>query len=93
MITIVKVTRINVCNYVLQIIRKYVLKDADVKPNSFIADLVVDVVPGQCDKAHVYMSDLGENGIVVYDWEKNDSWRISHHFFHFDPLNGNILRK
>ncbi|EFN73253.1 Protein yellow [Camponotus floridanus] len=71
-----------------KIIRKYVLKDTDVKPNSFIADLVVDVVPGQCDKAYVYMSDLGENGIVVYDWEKNDSWRISHHFFHFDPLNG-----
>ena len=73
-----------------KIIRKYTLKDTDVKPNSFIADLVVDVVPGQCDKAYAYMSDLSEYGIVVYSWEKNDSWRITHHFFHFDPLNGDF---
>lgn len=77
----------------LQIIRKYILKDTDVKPNSFIADLAVDVAPGQCDKAYVYMSDLGEYGMVVYSWEKNDSWRISHNFFHFDPLNGNVIGK
>lgn len=70
------------------IIRKYILKDTDVKPNSFIANLVVDVVPEQCDKAYVYMSDLSEYGIIVYSWEKNDSWRTNHHFFHFDPLNG-----
>jgi len=69
------------------------LKDTDVKPESFIADLVVDVAPGQCDKAYAYMSDLNKYGIVVYSWEKNDSWRINHHFFHFDPLNGNIKRK
>ncbi|XP_012524490.1 protein yellow [Monomorium pharaonis] len=72
------------------IIRKYTLKDTDVKPESFIADLVVDVIPGQCDKAYAYMSDLTEYGIVVYSWEKKDSWRINHHFFHFDPLNGNF---
>ncbi|KAL0112547.1 hypothetical protein PUN28_012099 [Cardiocondyla obscurior] len=71
-----------------QIARSYTLKDTDVKPNTFIADLVVDVAPEQCDKAYAYMSDLSEYGIVVYDWEKNDSWRINHHFFHFDPLNG-----
>ncbi|XP_029678926.1 protein yellow-like [Formica exsecta] len=71
-----------------KIIRKYILKDTDVKPDSFIADLVVDVAPGQCDKVYAYMSDFGEYGMVVYSWEKNDSWRINHHFFHFDPLNG-----
>ncbi|XP_032676731.1 protein yellow-like [Odontomachus brunneus] len=69
------------------IIRKYTLKNTDVKPDTFIADLVVDVPPGQCDKAYAYMSDLTEYGIVVYSWEKNDSWRINHHFFHFDPLH------
>lgn len=77
----------------LQIIRKYILKDTDVKPDSFIADLVVDVAPGQCDNAYAYMSDFGEYDIVVYSWEKNDSWRINHHFFHFDPLNGNVFGK
>jgi hypothetical protein len=77
----------------LQIILRYTLKDTDVNPNSFIADLVVDVAPGQCDKAYVYMSDLTEYGIVVYSLEKNDSWRINHHFFHFDPMNGNASQK
>lgn len=76
--------------HLLQIIRKYTLKDTDVKPDTFIADLVIDVPPGQCDKAYAYMSDLTEYGIVVYSWEKNDSWRINHHFFHFDPLNSNV---
>lgn len=76
--------------YVLQFIRKYTLKDTDVRPETFIADLVVDVAPGQCDKAYAYMSDLNEYGMVVYSWEKNDSWRINHNFFHFDPLNGNV---
>ncbi|XP_018406226.1 PREDICTED: protein yellow-like [Cyphomyrmex costatus] len=71
-----------------KILRQYTLKDTDIKPESFIADLVVDVPPGQCDKAYAYMSDLTEYGLVVYSWEKNDSWRINHHFFHFDPLNG-----
>ncbi|XP_011869929.1 PREDICTED: protein yellow-like [Vollenhovia emeryi] len=71
-----------------KIIRRYPLKNTDIKPDTFIADLVVDVAPGQCDKAYAYMSDLGAYGIVVYSWEKNDSWRISHNFFHFDPLNG-----
>jgi len=26
---------------------------------------------------------------VVYSWKKDDSWRIEHNYFHFDPLNGN----
>lgn len=68
------------------------MKNTDVKPESFIADLVIDVTPNQCDKAHVYMSDISEYGIVVYSWEKNDSWRIYHNFFHFDPLNGKVKK-
>lgn len=29
---------------------------------------------------------MGKPAIVVYSWEKNESWRITHHFFHPDPL-------
>lgn len=76
----------------MQILRKYILKDTDIKPESLIAEIVIDVAPGQCDKAYAYMSDLTEYGIVIYSWEKNDSWRINHHFFHFDPLSGNIKK-
>lgn len=76
--------------YVLQIVRRYTLKDTDIKPESFIADLAVDITPGQCDEAYAYMSDFSKYGIVVYSWKENDSWRIEHHFFHFDPLNGTV---
>jgi len=54
-----------------------------------IVDLVIDVTPDHCDKAYAYMSDFSGYGIVVYSWEKNDSWRIEHNYFYFDPLNGN----
>jgi len=73
----------------LQIVRKYILKNTDVTAESMIVDLVVDVAPGHCDKAYAYLSDFSGYGIVVYDWKKNDSWRIEHNYFHFDPLNGN----
>lgn len=71
-----------------EVLRVYTLKDSDQTPNSFFADGVVDVDPNDCNNAHYYISDLGGFGVVVYSWAKNDSWRITHSFFHFDPLNG-----
>ncbi|XP_076235248.1 yellow-f [Calliopsis andreniformis] len=71
-----------------QILRIYTLKNSDQTSNSFFADLVVDVDPKNCEDAYLYTSDLGGYGIVVYSWAKNDSWRITHNFFYFDPLHG-----
>ncbi|XP_003701307.1 yellow-f [Megachile rotundata] len=71
-----------------EVLRVYTLKESDQTPNSFFADGVVDVDPNDCNNAHFYISDLGGYGIVVYSWAKNDSWRITHSYFHFDPLNG-----
>lgn len=51
---------------------------------------IVDVDAGKCDKAFAYVPDLGGYGIVVYSWADNDSWRIKHNFFHFDPLKGDF---
>ncbi|XP_043257888.1 protein yellow-like [Colletes gigas] len=71
-----------------KILRIYTLKDSDQTPNSFFADLVIDVDPNNCENAYLYTSDLTAYGVVVYSWAKNDSWRITHNFFHFDPLHG-----
>nr|XP_034190763.1 protein yellow-like [Osmia lignaria] len=71
-----------------KVLRVYTLKDSDQTSNSFFADAVVDVDPNNCDNAHLYISDLSGYGIVVYSWAKNDSWRITHNYFHFDPLHG-----
>lgn len=54
-----------------------------------MADLIVDVNPDSCENAYVYISDFSGYGLVVYSWAKNDSWRIEHNYFYFDPLNGN----
>ncbi|XP_047352408.1 protein yellow-like [Vespa velutina] len=71
-----------------KIIRKYTLKDSDQKHNSFIADLVIDVKPDACQDAYAYLSDFSAYGLIVYSWAKNNSWRIEHNYFYFDPLQG-----
>jgi len=73
-----------------KLIRRYEFKPSDLKENSFFANLVVDVTPGKCDESFTYIPDLGGYGLVVYSWKTNDSWRIKHNFFHFDPLNGDF---
>lgn len=41
-----------------------------------------------CDNAFAYVPDLGGYGVVVYSLKQDDSWRVSHHYFHFEPLAG-----
>ncbi|XP_017877314.1 protein yellow-like [Ceratina calcarata] len=73
-----------------KILRIYPLKDSDQTANSFFAELVVDADPNNCENAYAYITDLSAYGLVVYSWADNDSWRITHNFFHFDPLNGDF---
>ncbi|KAI4500680.1 hypothetical protein M0802_004272 [Mischocyttarus mexicanus] len=87
--TVLKPTRIIVIDLKTdKIIRKYTLNDSDQKHNSFIADLIVDVNPDACEDAYAYLSDFSGYGLVVYSWAKNNSWRIEHNYFSFDPLHG-----
>jgi len=73
-----------------RLIRRYEFKPTDLKESSFFANVVVDVQPDKCDEAYAYIPDLGGYGIVVYSWKNNESWRVKHNFFHFDPLNGDF---
>lgn len=66
------------------LLRKYVFPDDQVKQDSGFANIAVEDT--DCEKTYVYAGDLGKPAIVVYSWEKNESWRITHHFFHPDPL-------
>lgn len=49
---------------------------------------IVDVQKNDCENAHAYIPDLGAYGVVVYSFKNNKSWRATHNYFHFDPLNG-----
>ncbi|EFA10662.1 yellow-c precursor [Tribolium castaneum] len=73
-----------------KLIRRYNLKHTDFKEESFFANIVVDVNPDKCDEAFAYIPDLGAYSLVVYSWAANDSWRVKHNFFHFDPLKGDF---
>ncbi|OAD55981.1 Protein yellow [Eufriesea mexicana] len=56
--------------------------------NTFIANIAVDLGKGGCDDAFAYMSDELGYGLIVYSWEQNKSWRLTHSYFMPDPLAG-----
>ncbi|KAJ8731639.1 hypothetical protein PYW07_004803 [Mythimna separata] len=66
------------------LLRKYVFPADQVKEDSGFANIAVE--DADCENTYAYAGDLGKPAIVVYSWEKNESWRITHHFFHPDPL-------
>ncbi|GLV44411.1 yellow-c [Carabus blaptoides fortunei] len=71
-----------------KLLKRYEFKPTDLKEDSFFANVIVDVTKNTCDDAYAYIPDLGGYGIVVFSLRENNSWRIQHNFFHFDPLAG-----
>lgn len=66
------------------LLRKYEFPADQVKEDSGFANIAVE--DADCMNTYAYAGDLGKPAIVVYSWEKNESWRITHHYFHPDPL-------
>ncbi|KAL9875269.1 protein yellow [Glossina fuscipes] len=73
-----------------KLIRRYELPKNQVKDESFLANIVVDSERSECDNAYAYLPDLGAYTLVVYSFHDNRSYRIAHHYFHFDPLQGDF---
>ncbi|KRT79351.1 hypothetical protein AMK59_8594, partial [Oryctes borbonicus] len=73
-----------------KVIKRYELQKSDMKENSFFANILIDVEPEDCNNAFAYIPDLGGYGLVVYSLATDDSWRVNHNFFHFDPLQGDL---
>ncbi|XP_072941083.1 uncharacterized protein [Epargyreus clarus] len=71
-----------------QLLHRYYFKVDDMKEDSFFANVIVDVDQNTCDNAFAYVPDLGGYGVVVYSLKQDDSWRVAHHYFHFEPLAG-----
>ncbi|XP_050523549.1 protein yellow isoform X4 [Daktulosphaira vitifoliae] len=72
-----------------KLIRQYTFKADDMKPDSFFANVLADTTKETCNDAYAYIPDLGAYGLIVYSFATNKSWRVKHHYFHFDPLAGN----
>lgn len=71
-----------------RLVREYTLPKDVIKENSFFANIIADVSKDNCNAAYAYIADLGSNALVVYDLLHEDSYRVTHHFFNFDPLCG-----
>lgn len=69
------------------LLRRYTFPKSQVKKDSFFANIAVE--DGDCDDTFAYCADLSAPGLVVYSWKQQESWRVSHHYFHPDPLAGN----
>ena len=41
-----------------------------------------------CENTFAYMADLGSFSMVVYSWQSSRAWRVTHHYFHSDPMAG-----
>lgn len=87
----------NVCPYALNVfdlatdrrIRRYEFRAEDTNPNTFIANIAVDI-GRNCEDTYAYFSDELGYGLVSYSWEQNKSWRFAHSFFFPDPLRGDF---
>ncbi|KAJ3665026.1 hypothetical protein Zmor_000545 [Zophobas morio] len=87
----------NSCPYALNVfdlktnerIRRYQLRPEDINPNTFIANIAVDL-GRNCEDTFAYMSDELGYGLIVYSWQDNISWRFSHGYFMPDPLAGDF---
>lgn len=70
------------------LIRQYVIPKDQLKEESFLANIVVEVV--NCEDSFAYVGDLGKGALIVYSWMNNTSWKVSHNYFSVDPLAGEI---
>lgn len=90
-------TTTNPCPYAINVfdlktdtrIRRYVLRPEDINPNTFIANIAVDI-GSSCEDTFAYLSDELGYGLIVYSWEQNKSWRFHHDYFQPDPLLGDF---
>lgn len=69
------------------ILRRYEFPADQQKADSFFANIAVE--DADCEDTYAYAGDLGAPGLVVYSWKRQESWRVSHNYFHSDPLAGN----
>lgn len=69
------------------VINRYEIPEAIASSGSGFASLTVDVI--DCDgNSFAYLPDLVTSQIVVYNLNENRAHRISHNYFHMNPLEG-----
>ncbi|CAB3378148.1 Hypothetical predicted protein [Cloeon dipterum] len=72
------------------LLRRYRIPKTSLKDNSFLAALTLDVAGDQCgseqDDSFAYFADIYGNGLIVYSFKDDRSYRVDHPYFMPDPL-------
>uniref|UniRef100_A0A146LL41 Protein yellow n=1 Tax=Lygus hesperus TaxID=30085 RepID=A0A146LL41_LYGHE len=63
---------------------RYELPKTQVKEGSLFTNIIADVLT--CKKTYAYVNDVFRFGLIVYDLEKNKSWRVENSYFFPEPL-------
>ncbi|XP_053622434.1 L-dopachrome tautomerase yellow-f2-like isoform X2 [Plodia interpunctella] len=74
-------------------ILRYPFKDSDIPAENTptgLASITVDITDGDCDNAFAYIPELTTFGVIVFSLRERDSWRLSHNYFSFNPVAGNL---
>nr|UPO25012.1 yellow-b [Henosepilachna vigintioctopunctata] len=66
------------------LIRQFTIPSDQLKEDSFLGNIAVEVV--SCDDTYAYVADLGKGALIVYSWMSNSSWKINHNYFNIDPI-------
>ncbi|XP_060522816.1 protein yellow-like [Cylas formicarius] len=69
-----------------ELIEKYVFPDEFIKEDGLYSNIVLDFRDGDCDNIYAYMTDVWRYGIVVFNLETKDAWRVTHPYFYPDPF-------
>lgn len=77
-----------------KLIRQYKFPDSQLKQDSLLVTVAVDIREKDgCEKPFAYVADVTGFGLLVYDYEKNVSWRINNNLFYPYPPQGTFLIK
>lgn len=74
----------------LQIDSQKVKSKTDYKTEPYLADIIVDVTSANCDGAYAYIADANNYELIVYSLRGREFHRITHNYFSFDPLGGDL---
>ncbi|KAI5698107.1 hypothetical protein M8J75_001743 [Diaphorina citri] len=72
------------------LIRKYILPTAQVFEGSLFSNIVTEVVE-DCDHVFAYVNDVFRYGLIVYDFFKNTSYRLTHPYMYPEPTQSTYI--
>lgn len=65
------------------LIRRFLIPKDQTSKVSLFTNIVVEIINGDCEDAHAYMSDVFQYGLVVYSFKKVSTKSVSLNFILF----------